>query len=111
MIGEIHHVRGRLRVRMPELKRNEAKAQALQHAIAAERGIRSVEVNLLTGSLLVYFDPKLISAEDVLATIGNPVRPQAGRPGLQAKIAGAMWWWAIEKVVERSIPLVIRALL
>ena len=111
MIGEIHHVSGRLRVRLPELKRNEAKARAVKQAIAGERGIRSVEVNLLTGSLLVYFDPKLISAEAVLATIGNPVQPQVRRPALQAKIADAMWWWVIEKVVERSIPLMIRALL
>jgi len=118
MIGEIHHVRGRLRVRTPELKRNDEKARAVQQTIATERGIRSVEVNVLTGSLLVYYDPKLLNAEAVLATIRDRgklrlerARTQVARPALQARVADAMLWWAVEKVVERSVPLVIGALL
>jgi copper chaperone CopZ len=118
MIAEIHHVRGRLRVRTPELKRNDEKARTVKMAMETARGIRSVEVNALTGSLLVYYDPKLLNAEAVLAAIRyrgklrlGHERVQAGRPLLQAKIANAMLWWAFEKVVERSVPLVIGALL
>ena len=113
MISEIHHVRGRLRARMPELKRNDEKARALKKAIASERGIGSVEVNVLTGSVLVFYEPELLNADAVLAIIGERRAPaQVGRPALRrTQVADPMLWWAVEKVVERSIPLVIRALL
>ena len=112
MIGEIHHVRGRLRVRVPELKRNDEKAQAAKKAMKTHYGIRSVEVNVLTGSLLVYYDPKLLNAEAVLAKLGvERAQTQAGRPVLPGKIADAILWWVVEKLVERSVPLVIGALL
>ena len=118
MTGEIHHVRGRLRVRLEQLKRNDERARAVKNDIATARGITSVEVNVLTGSLLVYYDPKLLTADAVLATIRDrgklrleSPRPQAGRPVLQTKITDAMLWWAVEKLLERSVPLVIGALL
>lgn len=118
MIGEIHHVRGRLRVRTPELKRNDEKACAVERALRTQPGIRSVEVNALTGSVLVYYDPELLNAEAVLAAIRDrgklrleraAARPARSAP--QSKVADAMLWWAFEKVVERSVPLVIGALL
>jgi hypothetical protein len=93
MISEIHQVRGRLRVRMPDLKRNDAKARALKEAMAAECGIMSVDVNVLTGSLLVYYDPELLNADGVLAAIGERQAPaQVGRPALRGQIADAIVW-------------------
>ena len=52
----IHHIPGRVRVRMPELKANAKGAQEFQAVMQQIPGVASVEINLLTGSVLVHYD-------------------------------------------------------
>jgi hypothetical protein len=115
MIGEIHHVPGRLRIKARELKRNPQRATTVETAVRQHQGITSAEVNELTGSLLIYYDPKLIGRQAVLELIANEnIHPDPdSRPATpsQHKVADALLWWALEKAVERSIPLMIGALL
>jgi hypothetical protein len=50
MFDYIHITQGRLRVRIATLKANAAGGRKLQLALQRIRGVRSVEMNLLTGS-------------------------------------------------------------
>ena len=52
----IHHIPGRVRVWIPALKPNAKAARELQLTMQELPGVASVEVNLLTGSLLVHYD-------------------------------------------------------
>jgi hypothetical protein len=52
----IHHTARRLRVRIPALKANAKVVQELQATMLELPGVTSVEINLLTGSVLVHHD-------------------------------------------------------
>lgn len=111
MTHDVHHLPGRLRIRIPGLKRNAVMAQSLRDTLCRIRGIQSVDANLLTGSLLVYYDPAVSNASAVLSAAGldTAAEPSSLPPitRFEEKIAGAILWYAIEK----AIPLVIAALL
>lgn len=60
-----HHIPGRIRVRIPALKANAKAAQKLQIEMRQLPGVTSVEVNLLTGSVLVHYGVGSDTAERV----------------------------------------------
>jgi copper chaperone CopZ len=51
---------GRIRLRFKELARNNALAALVRERVAAEPGVRKVDVNPLTGSVLIEYDTKLL---------------------------------------------------
>ena len=129
MVERIHHVRGRLRIRTEELKRNDRKARAVVAALDGMPGIISAEANVITGSVLVHYEPRLLDAAGIMAAIkehlATPIdvaghratpteeeRQQTARiAALQRKVVNAVVWYAVEKAVERAAPLVLSALL
>ncbi len=69
MADFVHHVPGRLRVRIPALKRNEAEARAALRLIEAACGVMATKANLLTGSLTARYDSRLTSGAALLAIL------------------------------------------
>ncbi|MCS6786422.1 MAG: heavy-metal-associated domain-containing protein [Thiobacillaceae bacterium] len=63
-IDVVHFIPGRVRLRAAGLKGRPQLAQQLQAAFAAVPGVKSIEVNTLTGSVLITYDPRRILAED-----------------------------------------------
>lgn len=61
----VHHVPGRLRVRLPEIRRNARKAADVKRLLDIH-GVDHLKINHLTGSIVVTFDSSLISAEQLL---------------------------------------------
>jgi copper chaperone CopZ len=58
---------GRVRAKLEALKRNDELAGTAKDALAAIEGVRSVEINTVTGSALVEYDPDTLdSLEPVL---------------------------------------------
>lgn len=51
-----HHVRGRIRVRMPKNKRDHATLERVKRSISPMHGVKSVDVNSSTGSVVVNYD-------------------------------------------------------
>jgi|SRR5579871_254914 len=51
-----HHIPGRLRIRSASIKHNAARAAALQQWLQSVPGVHSVQMNLLTGSALIYYN-------------------------------------------------------
>ncbi|MHC6204097.1 HMA2 domain-containing protein [Breznakiellaceae bacterium SP9] len=58
---------GRVRLRFKELK-NKAAAEKARARIAEEPGISKVEVNTLTGSILIEYDTNILPLEQFMET-------------------------------------------
>src|ERR1700692_4918761 len=55
----IHHVRGRMRVKVPGAKGDPSLLQQIKEAISPLSGVRQVDVNSATGSIVVNYDASL----------------------------------------------------
>jgi hypothetical protein len=55
-----HHVPGRIRIRIPVLKKLSLSMLQRSAAIPFEAGILHVQVNPVTGSLVIHYDPQRI---------------------------------------------------
>ena len=53
----VHHVPGRLRLKVPGAKGNADFLDKVKAALDPIQGIREIDVNPLTGSVLVHYDP------------------------------------------------------
>jgi copper chaperone CopZ len=118
----VHRVPGRLRVRSGVVKQNPKKASELLTAIGTVPGVKSVDVNTVTGSILVHHDPFRLSSDDLLAVLGaqgisgEPSRapqpasaPRAASVG--ATVARAVVTSVLQHAIERSIVRLLPAIL
>jgi hypothetical protein len=55
----MHHVPGRLRMRLPLAKKNPSRLRAIQDALAGWAGISRVDANPTLGTVVIYYDPAL----------------------------------------------------
>jgi copper chaperone CopZ len=90
----LHHVPGRLRLKTRSLKNSEAKAAEIRALFAQLPGIKSIEINPVTGSMLVRYDTAGITSAKILGfLVANSVItsiPEA-RPRLAPRLlAGSM---------------------
>jgi hypothetical protein len=58
------------------MKRNPARAACIKVSLASVPGVRSVEANTLTGSVLIHYDPRTVCGSRLLECIGR--EPPAG---------------------------------
>jgi copper chaperone CopZ len=61
-----HHVQGRLRVKTPFIKRSSSAAQAIKKLLGEIQGIESAEINTITGSAVIHYEPKAVSSREIL---------------------------------------------
>ena len=52
----IHHIPGRMRVKLPQAKGNHQLLLQIQQSISPLSGVKQVEINPATGSVLVHYD-------------------------------------------------------
>jgi hypothetical protein len=65
----IHHIPGRLRFKFAQLKNQSARARMVESAIRQVIGITSVEVSILSGSLLIRYKATGAEREKLLASL------------------------------------------
>jgi hypothetical protein len=65
----LSHVPGRLRVRVPDVRGNVARARQLERCLGLLTGVRRTQASALTGTVLVEYDPDQARAEDIYATV------------------------------------------
>ena len=112
-----HHVPGRLRLRSAALKGNALASEQARHQLAQIRGVRATSANPITESVLLEYDPSVLSAGrviDLLAAHGyvlpaTEVETEAAS-GWADKLASAAMDWVINAPVERLALAVITAL-
>ncbi len=64
-----HNVPGRMRIKCPALKNNPAVNQHIQALLQTFHGIKKIEVNPVTGSLLIKYSPETIAERDILSVL------------------------------------------
>ena len=65
----IHDVPGRLRIKSPIIKRNKNIADELKRALSTINGIATIDINLITGSLLMNYNPKAVKPDDIVSLL------------------------------------------
>lgn len=57
----IHHIPGRLRIKTPLVKRNYNLAQEVQELLNPIKGVQSVLINSVTGSILIEYSAEMVA--------------------------------------------------
>lgn len=65
----MHNVPGRLRIKSPVIKNNKAVADELKKSLSTLYGVATVDINLITGSLLVNYNTKAINHADIISLL------------------------------------------
>src|SRR5262249_32442664 len=86
-IRVVHAIPGRIRLKVAQVRENPALASEIQTRLAASRGIRQVEVNPLTGSVLVLYEAQNTASPDALGALAEPLT--ALFPGFELKDSAA----------------------
>ena len=121
----VHHVPGRLRVRVPAAKDNATNAVRLVTRLNTLEGITSVAANEVTGSILIRYDTTAFDPAACLAILNiQPMRQPETRRGarsistfystrrLVSRFAEVATWYVLEQALERSAqPAFLRALI
>jgi Heavy metal associated domain 2 len=114
---QMHHVPGRIRVCVHAVKSCPVYARSLEKFLASVRGVKHAECRMLTGSVIVHYDPATVEMDallkslrvEVLAGKQPVLRNRANR--IVAKAAEGVFWFALEKAAERALPLLLAAVL
>ena len=67
----IHNVPGRLRIRSEAIKKNRNAADSVRGALSLLPGIGIVEINLITGSILINYNKQVVNYEDILCLLNR----------------------------------------
>jgi hypothetical protein len=62
----VHQVPGRLRIKIPVMKRNPYRAKELQDLLRCVTGITSTSVNTVTGSVTINYDVDVVRPAGIL---------------------------------------------
>ncbi len=67
----LHHVPGRIRIKTPYVKGKPVNAHELEQRLRAVAGVRLVNANALTGSILVYYDETTTKAGSIVDMVSR----------------------------------------
>lgn len=119
MAHYVHHVPGRLRVQIPALKKNVSKTRQLELYLNGMHGVLRSEVSIVTGSIVIKYDVRLISSTAIL----NSLRDQGFIRNVHAdhsvtykvdpaqRVADRFVEKLVEAALERSAMALIAALI
>ena len=135
----VHHVPGRLRLKRFPLERNKLEAARISALLTPCKGVHRSQVSTLTGSIVIHYDPTLTTVQAILTTLSQPrmiegtadrlpplsparvpalartpiparVRSHEILANLSVTLGKMILETAIEKLVERSVFVLVRAL-
>src|ERR1017187_10222289 len=65
----VHHVKGRIRLKLHDAKGNHRLLESVQQSLSPIAGVRNVEVNSATGTIVVHYDETMLP--DFAQTLAN----------------------------------------
>lgn len=68
-IEYIHAIEGRLRIKVPEVRRSPQRARRVEELFRGIEGVREVRANPITGNVLFLHDPDRIAARVILGSL------------------------------------------
>lgn len=110
----VHHVPGRLRIRIPQIKRQAHKARNVSNLLESCGGFDRVDVNVSTGSVTVYYDPETTGHDSILnllerhgyfdeTQVLDPEDYYQHAGSRAGKVMGrALFSWAVGRVLEAN---------
>lgn len=112
----IHHIAGRLRLKLAQIRRNPRRASEIRAAVCRIDGVISAEANVVTGSLLIHYEAARIDGHAIVLAMKEagwlasafgaaPAAPM--RPAVTGKMLDTL----AEKLIERSAIALLGALL
>ena len=113
MAHYIHHVPGRLRVKSGKLKRNDKFGRIVEERLAGMEGVLSVELRLVTGSMVVLYDTELASSRIILDALLDMSIERQVVASVQtgSRLGDKLLSKAVETLIERSAMALIAALI
>jgi copper chaperone CopZ len=113
-----NHTAGRLRLKLAQIRKQPQRAQEIQSATRRIDGVKSVEANVVTGSLLIRYDAHKVDVETIMGSMRDmgllsaPTRTIAtkNRPAA-SPLADKVVDMLVEKLIERSAIALVGALL
>ncbi len=113
--GYVHVLNGRLRIRMTQVKRSAAKAAAVETMLRDVPGVTEAQVNPLTGSVLVFFDARVLTPQAILGTLNavksvGPAwapRRETGTSGVAERLSNALVRSIAEFALERMVVVLL----
>jgi hypothetical protein len=109
----LHHLPGRLRAKIPDLKHDKSRARALKSALETREGILSVTVSTFTGSVLIRYDISIISGGEIVALIietgsssltKKVIVDEGAGMGVAVMLFKAVFGFALETAVTQTLP-------
>jgi Heavy metal associated domain 2 len=95
----VHHIPGRIRLRAEALKGNSTCATSIAAWLGSVSGVEQVEVNSLTGSVLIYYRPEATDGEHLIAQC----RERLPVPGRQTSVLRNGNRSDVSKDVQRAV--------
>lgn len=109
----IHQVPGRLRVRIPQIRKNPYKAAEIENLLTLQ-GIEKVAINRVTGSIVAIYNPQMLNSDCLLRLLEErgyydesravTCDEQFKRASHVAagKVGRVFFGWAVGKALESS---------
>lgn len=118
----VHHVPGRLRVRIPAIRKNPGRAADVEGLLNIE-GVHTLSSSHLTGSVVVTFDDTRVSPAKLLGilkeggyydssrcvTCDDKIKRASSRAA--AKVSRALFGYALGKTLEANGLYILAALI
>jgi hypothetical protein len=110
----LHHVPGRIRVKIPHIKHRPYKADRVREMLQEQSGVDRINVNLSTGSVIVYYDPETPAAEEILSllrykgffdeTVSGNTPGEIDRVSTKACVVfgKAIFGWTVGQILDAS---------
>lgn len=112
MADTIHHLPGRLRIRMTALHRDACAAARACSLLGTCPGVLQVQASPITGSLLVHYDCRRISGQDLLNVLARGgFAPPREHVGSLPRLVDTAISMAFGKLVERGAACLLAAII
>lgn len=130
MIHPVHHIPGRLRLRVPAIKHHECHAHAVGDLLRETDGVLRHALSRVTGSVVVHYAPERLDPQGLLDRLRAalpapapgtalallptvaPLQPtNGGGRSLAQRLGSAVASSLTEKLIERSAVALVAALL
>jgi Heavy metal associated domain 2 len=112
MVYPIHHVPGRLRIKILQIKGRPEEATRFAARIESMRGVRAVAANAVTGSVVIHYDPRTTGHYAILAVLQADVSSRSvATPARKPQVQRTLLKPAAEKLGHRLARSIIETLL
>lgn len=118
-----HHVPGRIRVKLPDVKREPAVADRVEEILKGVAGVTAVKVTPLTGSVVILYNPGQTAHGRILSVlqdqglfdpsqaVTNDEHVQAAVADVGMRLGRAALGWAVGRSLDASGLSLLAALL